>query len=260
MDVCGEVFNFYNKFNGEKQVIGESFLGFPIYAFTVRKTDYPKIIVQYGMHAREYITTLLSIRHIKNFYRYGNMGTVYFIPAVNPDGIKISEKALPLYKANARGVDLNVNFGARWGEGKSNVKTRGKENYVGKYPFSEPETKALKNFTLLIEPQGTLSFHSKGEEIYFEFFQDREEYLRDKIIAEAVAKKTGYVIKSTPNSSGGYKDWCISTLKIPSLTIEVGRDELTHPIKREYLNEIYSKTKGVISTFIKEVAKSSICR
>ena len=58
-----------------------------------------------------------------------------------------------------------------------------------------------------------------------------------------MAKVTGYAIKSAPNSAGGYKDWCIEKLKIPALTIEVGNDDLTHPIGEEHLVEIYKQNK-----------------
>ena len=64
-------------------------------------------------------------------------------------------------------------------------------------------------------------------------------------IAEKVAKITGYIIKGTPNSAGGYKDWCIEKLKIPALTIEVGNDNLTHPIKKRHVYRIYRKNKRV---------------
>ena len=46
-------------------------------------------------------------------------------------------------------------------------------------------------------------------------------------------------------SSGGLKDWCIDKLEIPAITIEVGNDNLKHPIERKYLNEIFQKNKMV---------------
>ena len=70
------------------------------------------------------------------------------------------------------------------------------------------------------------------------------------LLALSIADTTGYAIKSTPNSAGGYKDWCIQKLKIPALTIEVGKDSLSHPIKEEYLDEIYCENKGVISASV----------
>lgn len=250
MDVLDKLDFFYKRFAGEKGCIGKTLLGEEIKYFCVEKTKSPTIIVQYAIHAREYITTLLALKQIKYFTRFGRLGRVYFIPAVNVDGIKISLKAMPLYKANARGVDLNVNFDANWGTGRSNLKHAGSENYIGTKPFSEPETMALRNFTLLVKPDITLSYHCKGEEIYYQFFQTGKELKRDLLLAKSLAGVTGYKIKNTPFSAGGYKDWCIQKLKIPSFTIEVGNDALVHPLKEKALKEIYKKNKKVITTLM----------
>ena len=188
---------------------------------------------------------------IEDFIKKGKVGRVFFIPAVNVDGIEICLGGKPLYKANARGVDLNVNFDARWGTGKSNVKVKGEQNYIGAYPFSERETRALRDFTLAIKPNLTLSYHSKGEEIYYEFFQDAKRKKRDERFAKILAKKTGYKIKSTPNSAGGYKDWCVEKLKIPSMTIEVGSDRLSHPIGERHARSIFRKHKGSLDLLCK---------
>ena len=74
-----------------------------------------------------------------------------------------------LWKANGRGVDLNVNFQADWGCGAANVRRPGPENYIGPAPFSEPETRALRDLTLALSPDATISFHTKGGEIYWEY-------------------------------------------------------------------------------------------
>lgn len=254
MNVLARLKVFYKKFKGQKQIIGKTSKGSNIYAFTVCKSDYPTVIMTYGIHAREYITTYLALKQIADFERYGERGKVIFLPAVNPDGIKISLTKNPLYKANARGVDLNVNFDARWGEGSQNVFVKGSQNYVGKFPFSENETRALRDLTLKVNPDITVSYHSKGEEIYWQFFQDEEREKRDYRYAKAVSDCTGYPLVTVLNSAGGYKDWCIEKLKIPALTIEVGSDNLSHPIKKEHLEEIYQRNKEVIFTLTESFA------
>lgn len=237
---------FYKRFKGKKGIIGVTEKSQPIYFYGVEKTDYPKIIVQSAIHAREYISAYLTLKLIKRAKKVLQKGSVYFVPILNPDGVKIALNENPLYKANARGVDLNVNFDARWGTGEKNVRESASENYIGEYPFSERETRAIRDFTLSIKPNFTLSYHSKGEEIYYEFFQDGLEKERDEKLAKIVASCTGYKIKPTLNSAGGYKDWCIEKLKIPALTIEVGNDDLSHPIGKRRLGEIYRKNKLVI--------------
>ena len=246
MNVLQKLDCFIRSFKGEKGIVGTALSGAPIWYFCVRKTAYPTIIAQYSIHAREYITTLLALEQIKDFCRFGKKGTVYFLPMLNPDGVQICLTQNPLYKANGRGVDLNVNFNANWGTGEKNQREPGSENYIGLAPFSEPETRALKDFTLFINPDLTLSCHSKGEEIYYQFFQTGKRLKRDLAFAQIVREQTGYDIKATPNSAGGYKDWCVKWLKIPSITIEVGSDDLTHPIGERYLTQIYQKNQGVI--------------
>ncbi len=244
MDILRLNKRFFKNFKGEKIVIGKSLFGHPILCYGVIKTPYPRAIIQASIHAREYITAYLTLKLIKDFYKNGKVGSVYFIPVLNPDGVMISLKKDKLYKANGRGVDLNVNFDARWSTGSQNVREKASQNYIGEKPFSEPETLAIRDFTLKIKPDYTISYHSKGQEIYYEFFQDNIN--RDLEFAKEIANLTSYQIKSTPNSAGGYKDWCIQELKIPALTIEVGDDRLSHPIKKWHLRKIYKQNRGII--------------
>lgn len=255
MDIIEKVQKFYNSYRGEKGVIGKSQENRDIYYFAVSKTSFPKIIFQYAIHAREYVTAYLALKHIKYSFCHQKSGTVYFIPLLNPDGAKIALTINPLYKSNARGVDLNVNFDARWGTGEKNVTITGAENCIGSAPFSERETKALRDFTYRIRPHATVSYHAKGEEIYYEFFQKGYALERDLRFASAVANVTGYAVKKTPFSAGGYKDWCIDKLHIPSLTIEVGKDSFTHPLKKNRLKSIYAQNKLVPNTVVQFITE-----
>lgn len=256
MDVLEKLGKFYSEFDGEKGYIGWTEKGKPIPYLHIGNKKAPCILAQYGIHAREYITTYLALEQIKLLQNKKLNGSIYFIPAVNLDGIEIALKDKPLYKANANGVDLNVNFDARWGKGKSNVFIKGDENYVGAYPFSEKESQALRDFTLKVMPDLTLSYHSKGQEIYWYFFQHGDTLKRDYFLAKVIEKSTGYKIKKTPDSCGGYKDWCIEKLNIPSFTLEVGKDSLIHPIKEIHLKEILSENEKVFLDLIKELNKS----
>lgn len=230
MNVYEEVQVFYESYCGEKRVIGKSVEGRDLFAMHIGAKSGVQGIAQYAIHGREWITSLIALAHIR---RGLSRGGIWVLPLTNPDGAILSESGLrPLWKANARGVDLNVNFDARWGSGVSNVRQKSSENYIGERPFSEPETQALRDFTLEINPAFTVSFHTKGEEIYYEFHQPLVRKLRDRRLAQALSSSTGYPLVTIKNSAGGYKDWCIQELKIPAFTVEVGSDELTHPIGR----------------------------
>ena len=231
-----EVKSFYQSYGKKKCVIGYSFNGREIFAFHIGSDTGRQFISTYAIHAREWITAKLAIKHIKIGLRCGGG---WIIPLVNPDGAVISETTRPLWKANARGVDLNCNFDADWGSGRLNTKIRGSENCIGDCPFSEAETVALKNFTLKIHPFVTLSFHTKGGEIYWQF-----DGMGDRRGAEILASATGYRPVTIYGSAGGYKDWCIKKLHIPAYTIECGSDSLEHPIKKlRYLKNCYNALK-----------------
>lgn len=262
MDVYGFVRQFYESAKTEKTVLGKSLFGRDIYAIKLGNGN-PVGIAQYAMHGREHITAKLSVAQYEN----GNViGSVWLIPLVNPDGALLSQQGIrsapkerqeellalnggedfSLWKANGRGVDLNVNFPARWGTGAKNVRFAGAENYIGEKPFSEPETLALKKFTEKIRPQYTLSYHTKGEEIYWRFHQSCERLARDRKLATVLSHATGYPLAEAKNSAGGYRDWCIQRFGIPAFTVEVGLDGWAHPLGDRALTEIIKKNKDAL--------------
>lgn len=268
MDIYATVKEFYESVKTEKQIIGKSLFGRSMYAVKVG-FGRPVGLVQCAMHGREFITARLAIEQ----YRVGvKKGSCWFIPLVNPDGAMLSEvgldsakdreyllalnggkKDFSLWKANGRGVDLNVNFPAKWGTGVKNVKTAGAENFIGAFPFSEPETVSLRNFTKKVRPDYTVSYHTKGEEIYWCFDQSTRTWMRDKRLAEVLSFVTGYPLAEAKGSAGGYKDWCIQTLQIPSFTVEVGKDELSHPLNENAMEDILEKNLLAIRELSKEI-------
>lgn len=250
--------------------VGKSVLGKNILATHLGSYDGTQIIIQGAIHAREYITTLLMIEQAKYLNKTGGIknGGIYFIFLTNPDGVElvldginsvdceVTKKYLiagntesenfSQFKANINLVDLNTNFDVDWGQGGQNVRCPNSQNFIGFYPNSEREVNALINFTNKIKPSLTISYHSKGEVIYYGFTQENEtDLLRDRQIGQQLSNLTGYPLLPTENSSGGYKDWCIRYLKIPAYTIEVGNENLSHPITEENLPEIFEQNKDV---------------
>ena len=250
--------------------VGKSVLGKNILATHVGDYSGTQIIIQAGIHAREYITSLLLVEQAR--YLHNNQlvqdGGIYFVFLTNPDGAEISLNGIDSvnceitknylisanngnldfsqFKANINLVDLNTNFDANWGMGSQNVFCPATENFVGFYPNSEREVQNLINLTLKNRPLLTISYHTKGNVIFYGFEnQSEKEQNRDKTIGESLSEITGYPLILTENSTGGYKDWCINTLKIPSYTIEVGDEGLTHPLGIETLPEIFARNKDI---------------
>jgi len=113
-------------------------------------------------HAREWISVevpLLFARHLLEHYGDNpeiraaiNGAQIYIMPLLNPDGLEFSIHTYRLWRKNRRylgnfywGVDPNRNYGHMWGyddEGSSPLPYS--EVYRGEYPFSEPETEAIR--------------------------------------------------------------------------------------------------------------------
>lgn len=262
MDIYEETTLFYQSVKAKKRVLGKSLFGRNIYAIKLGDGA-PVGIAQYAMHGREYITAKLAFAH----YHFGlQKGSCWLIPLANPDGALLSQtgiKSAPkseraflreinkgdnfsLWKANGRGVDLNVNFDADWGKGEKNVFYPSSENCVGEHAFSELETQALQKFTEEIEPDYTVSFHTKGEEIYWGYDNSTHTCPRHFAIGKAISEETGYRLLIAKGSAGGYKDWCVLKYGIPAYTIEVGSDSLTHPLGNEALDNIIKKCKRIV--------------
>lgn len=252
-------------------IIGKTYLGNKI--FVVNKVfgeGFKWVIITGGIHAREHLSCDLICLFLNNLnYMRFLPYNISVIPLLNPDGADLcinglknikekdrgkllaingGGKDFSLFKANARGVDLNNNFDADFENKFSNKTQPSAQGYYGEKPFSEPETSALRDWTKKLNPFLTISYHLKGEEIYFDFFQDKKRYGRDFAIAKIFSKSTGYIIKSTQDiSSGGYKDWCVQKLKIPALTIELGEDKFSHPFPQRELTNIYEKNKNIFN-------------
>ncbi len=251
------------------KIIGKSFLNRNIYAVEkIAKNEAFTAIFVAGMHAREHITCDLLCKMIDSglFDEISDFNLA-FVPMANPDGIELEINGLTsvsdenlrqkllkinggsqdfsMWKANAKGVDLNNNFDANFGQNSSKF-APSSQGYAGPVAVSEPETQALVRFVKNLSAFLTVSYHSKGEEIYFNFFQEGRRLGRDEKIAKQFENSTGYKIVNVENSSsGGFKDWCVQSLKIPALTIEIGSDDLVHPIGKQHLDEIFKRHKMV---------------
>lgn len=229
---------------GRLTYIGKTQRGYPIPMLT-KGTTAERILLVGAVHAREHITTDLLLAL---FAGYEGDYTIDCIPMLNIDGVFLAKGGLnalklkpkerdallalnggsadfSLWKANIRGVDLNVNYDADWGTGAQNVWEPRSANYVGACPASEPETRAL--LPLLDNPHRSLvvAYHSKGEEVYYGY----KEHNAYRPEAARYADHLGYALKETPGSAGGIKDYFTKTTRRLGLTVEVGRDDLPHP-------------------------------
>ena len=223
--------------------IGKTVQNRPIFMRRVG-TSKPNLLIIASVHAREHITTDL-MNAIVDAYDGG--GSFDYVPMLNADGVlKAKYGGDTLWKANANGVDLNVNFDADWGMGKSNTRTAGSENYIGEYPHSEPEAKAIVNLLKMNDYSLVVCYHSKGEEIYYGF-ADNFGHVEE---ASGFAAFLGYELKTSAGSAGGIKDFYCKNYKGLGLTVEVGEDRFDHPYPVSELPNLIKKHTGTIELLI----------
>ncbi|XP_012230102.1 carboxypeptidase B isoform X2 [Linepithema humile] len=224
------------------RTIGESIEGRPLKVLRISngKPNAPALWIDGGIHAREWISPA-AVTYVIDYLVENSekLETDYYIlPVVNPDGYEYSFNSERLWRKNRRkasnvgcsGVDLNRNFGYRWG-GKGTSQNVCHDTYSGTGPFSEPETGAIRNFfqTSAANFKAYLSFHSYGQYILYPWGYDKRvppDYLDlDRVgRAAAAAMKTAggagsvYTVGNSATTlyaaAGGSDDWAKALLKI----------------------------------------------
>lgn len=269
-----------------REPIGQSVAGKEISALTFG-TGPHHVCYNAAHHGNEWITTPLLLRFLEAYAHAQSEGgtvggldaerlyaasTLHLVPMVNPDGVDIAVGAthtgpyfqyaaylaqnyphIPFphgWKANGRGVDLNLQYPASWARARDIKFSRGfrlpgPRDYVGSGVLSEPESRALYDYTLRNDFRLTLSYHSQGEVIYWKYLDHLPP--RSREIGETFAALSGYALDETPYESGhaGYKDWFIRHYNRPGYTIEVGRGE--SPLPLEQFDKIYSDNVGLLA-------------
>lgn len=256
--------------------IGTSELGRDIPVLRIGREDAKyHVLLQGAIHGREHMTAWLLTAMAEFWITHGieEHGDIcyHIIPMANPDGVYISQTAdltedqkqiyysdyysgkteenyvmySRRWKANGLGVDLNRNFDAGW----SRVRGRSEpssELYKGSTAFCAAESIALRDYTLTYDFDVTVSYHSSGSIIYYEYGDNDAVNARSSELARAVEAVTGYPLRgSGAVDAAGYKDWVIDALGIPSLTVEIGVGE--SPLQLREIYGIFARNLYVMS-------------
>ena len=171
---------------------------------------------------------------------------LYFIPAVNPDGLVYNQQIAPngggMQRKNMRetcsfgidGIDLNRNYSFMWAYDNIGSSPDGcNETYRGTSPFSEPETHIVKEFVESHDFKIALNYHSYGNLFIRPFGYDPDLSLPEEDFeifveyGEAMTQYNGYLF-GTGIETVGYTvngeacDWMYGEHGIFAYTPEVG--------------------------------------
>jgi N-acetylmuramoyl-L-alanine amidase len=136
-------------------VIGRSVDGRPIVAVRVGNPDSSrKALVVGNIHGDEPAGTDVTHQILRRF-RNSDGVDLWVVKTVNPDGLAAHTRR------NAHGVDLNRNFSYRWTDGVS----RSSGYYPGPHPFSEPESRAVRQLARQLKPAVSIWFHQPWDQV-----------------------------------------------------------------------------------------------
>ena len=266
--------------------IGKSVMGRTLWFLSAGQGS-NRVLYNASHHANEWITTPVLLKfaeQLAHAYAYGGSvfgrsvaeifarSNIYIAPCVDPDGVDLvtgeltsgeyyqnavsiarNYPSIPFpsgWKANIRGVDLNLQYPAGWEQAREIKFAQGfvspaPTDYVGQAPLTAPESRAMYDFTLSLSPNLILAYHTQGEVIYWKFLD--YEPTNSRAIADTFSAVSGYAVEDTPYASGfaGYKDWFIQDFNRPGYTIEAGRG--VNPLPISQFDEIYEDNLGILT-------------
>jgi carboxypeptidase T len=204
-------------------------------------------------HAREHLAAEMGLEVIRLFTAgYGvdpaltnlvNTREIWVLPNVNPDGgeYDIESGSYRYWRKNRRpnpggsyGVDLNRNYGYRWGCCGGSSGNPSSEVYRGPASFSEPETQVVRDF-VLAHPDITaaITFHTYAELILYPYGytynnqpsdMDPNDYRAFVALARRMADTNGYTPQQSSDlytTDGDAVDWLYGERRIFAFTFEM---------------------------------------
>ena len=247
----------------QKVSIGQTFEGRDIWAIKI--SDNPNIdedeaeVLYTGLHHSREPMSYMNLFYYM-YWLCDNYGTIdlatnivnnrelWFIPAINPDGLVYNEIIAPggggMQRKNMRetcsssptGVDLNRNYDFMWGLDDQGSSGDGcNETYRGSSAFSEPETRAIRDFIDEHNFPIAFNYHSYSNLMIYPYGYDYEntvpeddlqtfiEYGQDMVQFNGYALGTGTDLLYPVN--GEACDWMYGEHQIFAYTPEIGSQQ-----------------------------------
>ena len=220
--------------------MGLSTGGYPLEVYRYGDGPIPVLLIG-GIHGGyEWNTILLAYELIDFFELNPNFLspqlTIYIIPSGNPDGqVRVVGHAGRFSaqdikgdtfegRFNANGVDLNRNWDCEW---SPEAFWRDTQLDPGKEPFSEVETRLLRDFILGLKPAGVIFWHSAYPAVFPGECNGPHEPSR--VLSEIYADSAGYPGLDSFTSyevTGDSTNW-LALQDIPSIEVELTNHQET---------------------------------
>lgn len=140
-----------------------------------------RILLSFGQHGRELITTELALRILlilseEQFLPHLDRASlnnildklvIKVVPMENVNGRRLVEGGDLCERRNGRGVDLNRNWSVDWGKKEKDYDPY--EENPGFAPFSEPETQIMRKLALTFDPHIWVNVHSGMEALFMPY-------------------------------------------------------------------------------------------
>lgn len=140
-----------------------------------------RILLSFGQHGRELITSELALRLLSALSEETSIPGVdasssndtfekivlKIVPMENLNGRKLVEEGNLCERRNGRGVDLNRNWSVDWGKKEKDYDPI--EENPGTAPFSEPETQIMRKLSKSFDPHIWITVHSGMEALFMPY-------------------------------------------------------------------------------------------
>jgi hypothetical protein len=222
------------------EVIGRSVEGRPIVVERVGSGPIDVLVVG-GIHGGyEHNSIVLARRLLRRYARRPSRlprdVTLHVIDNMNPDGLYRITGGTPIAefdfrsvntvpgRFNARGVDLNRNWDGDW---QPTSYWGAREVDAGTEPFSEPETRAVRDYFLRVEPAVSVFYQSAANGLWYSGAEDRWPPARR--LAEVYSEASGYPLPGDDDDDDGLVDYEITgsaddyfyKVAHPNITVEL---------------------------------------
>lgn len=252
------------------------------------------VLVQACMHAREYASSQLVMTMLEQYastyetdtYKGDSLKSLFgqvalvILPMMNPDGVEIAQhgtkgklsadviawvnkntkagNAHTQIKANARGVDINRNFGNGFNKARKRSFEPSYQFYAGPKPYSEVEARLIRRISDEIPFTCFLNYHTCGNVVYYGCMnaESRVNQAAQRM-ANLIKRHTAYRLfgPETEPAGGTWADEVEVLYQKPSATIEIGT---RNPVPVTELPRIISKNRWIWADLARAIIQNEI--